>query len=339
MRLFLDALYIHSGGGKVLLEYFIREIELKRWQVVYLLDRRLDINGFEIKSSNVILKIKGSILARHQAYERYVIPGDIVFCFGNVPPLKNYPNKVITYFHQRLYLSVSNEMPIMERCYLKLKSFVVFFLGMNTDHWVVQTYSMKHDMLSKISASSEEKIKVFPFFDNSEFRGIGSMKLKGSYIYVSDGHSHKNHLRLIEAFSKYYSVKQRGVLYLTISDEFPELLDALSTYTSQGIPICNLGFLSRSKLSEVYDQTEFLIYPSLSESFGLGLLESVRFGCKIIAADLPYVHAVCSPSILFDPMNVSSIYEALLKTANEDVGDTTLKVRNEIEGLLNLIQS
>ena len=52
MRLFLDALYIHSGGGKVLLEYFIREIELKRWKVVYLLDRRLDINGFEIKSAS-----------------------------------------------------------------------------------------------------------------------------------------------------------------------------------------------------------------------------------------------------------------------------------------------
>ena len=339
MRLFLDSLYIHNGGGKVLLEYFVRKIELERWKVVYLFDSRLDINGFEIKSSNIILIRKGSIIARHRAYERFLNEKDVVFCFGNVPPFKKYKNKVITYFHQRLFLSVSKEIPTGEKYYLKLKSFVVFLLCVNTDFWVVQTFSMKNEMLRKVSTTSADKIRVIPFFDSSESKRLGNRKLKGSYIYVSDGHSHKNHLRLIEAFSKYYTEKRQGILYLTISDVFEELLDTISNYTKRGIPIYNLGFISRVKLSEVYEQTEYLIYPSLSESFGLGLLESARFGCKIIAADLPYVHAVCRPSLLFDPLMVPSIFEALVKSGNEDVNDTTLKVKNELESLLKLIQS
>ena len=53
----------------------------------------------------------------------------------------------------------------------------------------------------------------------------------------------------------------------------------------------------RLTLQKEYLSSEFLMFPSLTESFGLGLIEAIECGCKVIGADLPYTYEVCEPHL------------------------------------------
>ena len=51
----IDAIYINTGGGKILLDYLIEELEKTDKQIFYLLDKRIEKEKYIIKPSNIIL--------------------------------------------------------------------------------------------------------------------------------------------------------------------------------------------------------------------------------------------------------------------------------------------
>ncbi len=99
-----------------------------------------------------------------------------------------------------------------------------------------------------------------------------------------------------------------------------------------------LVFVNRSQLSQWLKSSEYLIYPSLAESFGLGLIEGIENGCKIIGADLPYTYEVCDPSIIFNPKEQESIYNALVISLENNTKDSIPKISNKINQLMNLLK-
>ena len=67
----------------------------------------------------------------------------------------------------------------------------------------------------------------------------------------------------------------------------------------------NIIFLNNTSFQDIfsiYKYVDYLVYPSLVESFGLPLIEAQINHVNIIA-DLPYVYDVCKP-YLFDPKSV-----------------------------------
>ena len=95
--------------------------------------------------------------------------------------------------------------------------------------------------------------------------------------------------------------------------------------------------LFRSKLAEKYAESEFLIFPSLSESFGLGIVEGINAGCKVIGADLPYLYAVCRPSATFDPYDVNDISRSISGAITSNQPTSFSKVSDEIAQLILLL--
>jgi glycosyltransferase involved in cell wall biosynthesis len=57
-----------------------------------------------------------------------------------------------------------------------------------------------------------------------------------------------------------------------------------------------------------------LIYPSLSEGFGLPILEALSVGCPVVASDLPVFRELFGDSILYaEAGNPKSFAEQVLK--------------------------
>ena len=104
-----------------------------------------------------------------------------------------------------------------------------------------------------------------------------------------------------------------------------------------GYPILNVGFIDRQKLVELYLSHEYLIFPSLSESFGLGLVEAIDCGCKVIVSDLSYAYEVCKPSLTFDPYNIKSIENAILTAIDGNLPHSEKIISNDIEQLISLL--
>ena len=86
---------------------------------------------------------------------------------------------------------------------------------------------------------------------------------------------------------------------------------------------------------KLYGQSKYVIFPSLFESFGLPLIEGIASGCKIIAADLSYTYAVIRPSFTFNPFEVDEIKKAVIFAINNELPDSKILIKNEIELLIN----
>ena len=142
---------------------------------------------------------------------------------------------------------------------------------------------------------------------------------------------------MIEAFCKAYDETRQGKLVLTVSEAYPNVISLINQKIMQGYPIENIGFVDRKTLTKKYAESQYVIFPSLAESFGLGLIEGILLGCKIIGADLPYTFAVCEPSLLFDPFNIKSIKQAIIQANNNELNKSILKINNEINQLIKCL--
>jgi glycosyltransferase involved in cell wall biosynthesis len=126
---------------------------------------------------------------------------------------------------------------------------------------------------------------------------------------------HKNHLRLVEAF--------RGVL-----DEFPDqnlvltgrprdnyhaVMDCAKRF-GLGDSIHHLGYLAQEDLLALYQLATALVMPSLFESVSIPIYEAFQVGTPVIASRLFAIpEQVGDAAILFDPLSVTSIRDAILR--------------------------
>ncbi|MCS3871087.1 glycosyltransferase involved in cell wall biosynthesis [Chryseobacterium ginsenosidimutans] len=331
----IDAIYINNSGGKVLLDYLIAELEKTDKQVFYLLDFRIQDESIKIKSTNKVIYSQASLMKRRSFYKENKNKFSTILCFGNLPPNIKTSAKVYTYFHQLLFLDLPKEMPFVQKKIYYIKTQILNNFKKNTDYWVVQTDLVK-ERLSQKYKISENTILTLPFYPPFDSQAILPKK-EHQYIYISNVSQHKNHGRLMEAFSRFYDLHKKGKLILTIPDEAEGMLNIINTKRNQGYPIENIGFVERESLQKLYAESEYLIFPSLTESFGLGLVEAIENRCKIISSDLPYTYAVCKPSLVFDPLDVNSITEALSLSLQKNTINSESKVTNEINNLISCL--
>jgi len=333
----IDAVYINNGGGKVLLDYLICELEKTNVKVVYLLDSRIRNNHQGIKSENQVCYLEAGIIKRYSFYKEKGANFSKVFCFGNLPPNIKLDSIVYTYFHNPMYLDVPREFSFMDKIKFQMKITVLRHFKENTSFWIVQSSLIKIKLQEKFKIH-EDRVKILPFYQQFESLKEVIIREKFTYIYVSNGTPHKNHERLIDAFCRFYDSNFKGKLILTLDADYPDLINLISEKVQKGYPIENIGYVDRETLQKQYLKSEFLIFPSLTESFGLGLIEAIECGCKVIGADLPYTYEVCQPSIIFNPISTVSIFEAFEKSGNEMLMNTVPKIKNNIFQLINLIE-
>lgn len=333
----IDALYINEGGGKILLDCLIKELEKTNETIFYLIDSRNKFVFKEIKSKNKIYYLEANIIKRHFFYKKYHVNFTKVFCFGNIPPTINLKCDVLCYFHNFNYLKIPIEFSVFQQIKHLFKIFFIKFFEKNVSLWLVQSSLVRKELQTTLDCTID-KIEILPFYSrfkdkckNDISRGLHN------FIYVSSGLPHKNHLRLIDAFCRFYDKYQTGKLTLTINNSFTYLTKIIKNKQEAGYPIINTIFTDRISLQNAYLESNYLIFPSISESFGLGLIEALDNGCKIIGADLPYTYEVCEPSLVFNPNSIDSVFYALEKSVFDNIDISKPKIKNKLTDLINLI--
>ena len=332
--LLVDAIFINNGGGKVLLDYLIIELEQTNLRIHYLLDDRISKFKYIIKGSNKVTYLNSSLKNRYKFYKENRLGFDKAFVLGNIPPPIRISAKVINYFHNRVLLDVPKDFGLIERFRYILKVAILRSTIRNSDLWLVQSDSMRSKFLKKFG--NDLIVNILPFFPTLHSQEE-YLREQGTFIYVSNAQENKNHLKLIKAFCLSFDMLKKGKLFLTVSRDFPRILQVIEDAQAKGYPIINLGFIDRKELANYYLKTEYVIYPSLSESFGLGIIEGALMGCNVIGADLPYTYAVCKPSYTFDPTDILFIRDAINVGLQQELPSTGLVVRDEIDQLITLL--
>lgn len=333
----LDFVYINNFGGKELTLFFIRIIKEYGLSSLLIFDSR---NYKELLSDKFALDyqvIKTSIFHRHLFYFKNKNKFTKILCFANLPPSVKCNATVFTYFHQPLFIKTPKYLSVKEKIIILLKTKVLWLIKNNTNYWIVQSENIKEG-LSKRYKIAKEKIMVIPFYPPLINTNTKIIRKKHTFVYVSSGATHKNHYNLLKAFKDFYDKHKIGHLTLTVDNSFTKLYSYIIELIKLGYPIQNLGVIDREKLAPYYAENEYLIYPSLTESFGLGLVEAIDNGCKVIGSDLPYMYAVCNPSVVFNPESVESIVKAMETGIFTEVKPTEKLIKNEIEKLIELLK-
>jgi len=169
------------------------------------------------------------------------------------------------------------------------------------------------NLLRAFLQENEKPIFIAPLFNNHYLRHSKNKHVKYDFIYVASGENHKNHKNLIEAW---ILLAQEGVfpsLCLTVNKNTyaPLNLYINTIKVKHNLKLFNKGEVSAEGINDLYSASRALIYPSLSESFGLPLLEARYLEIPIIASELDFVREVANPVETFDPKSANSIANAV----------------------------
>lgn len=137
-----------------------------------------------------------------------------------------------------------------------------------------------------------------------------TMKFNNFFIYVGNFYPHKNVERLVEAFSK---IKGDTKLVLIGPKDY------FQSRIAQSINRLDMKnkiiFFNNSSLSDLvyfYKNAKALIHPSLSEGFGLPLIEATYFNCPMIASNIKVFKELLGESYLpFNPFSAEDITEKI----------------------------
>ena len=195
----IDAVFIHNGGGKVLLDYLISNLISNNFAFTLLLDKRLEPYPF---ASGKETHYASNLRERNNFYRVHQNKFKKVFCLGNIPQKTKIDGLFINYLHSTQYVTKIDKSNIRNYIITNLKKIYFSRFVKNVDLWIVQTSSMKNNLLKSQKISSD-KVKILPFYEKMQDVKIIE-KVKNQFLYVSNGSLHKNHIRLINAFCKFY---------------------------------------------------------------------------------------------------------------------------------------
>ncbi len=319
MTLVIHAPNVHLGGGRTLLLALLSTI---RQPAVVHLDERLEPVPDLVPGVQVI-RVAPSILERLRSEQRLRMlcrSGDVLLCFGNLPPLFRSSARVFVYLQNR-YLTSSRPLaglPWLVRLRIRIERLWLRYRLLNAT-LLVQTETMSQEVRENFGRQAI----VLPFLPREIQPSAGNLPVLYDYLYVASGEPHKNHRRLLQAWILLAKRGFRPSLCLTLDTQRDAALCPWveRLVRQHGLRVAN-NPVPPSQISRLYAQSGALIYPSLFESFGLPLLEARRAGLPIIAAERDYVRDLVMPAVSFDPESSLSIARAVMRYQGESVGPT-----------------
>lgn len=325
-RLFIHAPNIHTGGGLKLLQGLITSAG--KCLAGLHLDERAQ-QHLQIPTGVTVQFIKPTFRSRLSAEWRLrrLHTDSLVICPGGLPPLFRIRADTAVLALNCLFVDGSrlDHFPLWPRCRITIERLWFRFCQSHATSYVAQTASMAALLKDQIRPDAD--IIVMPFDEPSpKMHSELSSSVKYDFVYPANGDAHKNHLKLLQAWCL---LAERGLmpsLALTInSASYPVLLAKIvNDIQAHGLKITNLGYLSQPEISDVYAASGALIFPSLTESFGLPLIEARDHGIPILAPELDYVRDVSVPVQTFDPESAVSITRAVRRFMGEP--ESVLKV-------------
>ena len=318
MSLIVHAPNVHRGGGKALLLPLLESAARQRSSTA-LLHPRLEISD-ELGQAIRVIRVTPSVLGRLRGewtLRQLVKDDDTILCFGNLPPLFGLNGRAVVFVQNRYLVERCrlDGFPPRVKFRLLVERLWLRWFHTHADAFIVQTKSMQQ-ALEQVSGRSVQVMAFFPNFSGYErhtSNRVDEEKAIYDFLYPATGEPHKNHLNLLEAWKYLASEGLYPSLCLTVSEsDYRDLFETIERVKAEHkLNLYNVAAASRSEMQQLYGQARALIYPSLTESFGLPLVEARIAGLLIVAAELDYVRDLVDPDDVFNPRSPLSIARSI----------------------------
>ncbi len=244
----------------------------------------------------------GGYSFRH--YEHVIVLGDV--------PIRGVYGQVVLVHQPNLITPAVNRFSSGSVSFIIMRM-LFRVLAKDVGCFVVQSGAMKDQMIASYPGI-KDKVTVIsqPAPDwlqrveiKKRIRFNDGLKL----FYPAAGYPHKNH--------GLFMPEPDNSPFFEGLDELIVTLNNSEILPFRNIPgkVHNIGRVSTERCMQVYSKVDALFYPSLTESYGLPLVEAMVLGLPVIVADLPYARWMCEDgAIYFDPEDIESAAAAIKET-------------------------
>jgi glycosyltransferase involved in cell wall biosynthesis len=163
------------------------------------------------------------------------------------------------------------------------------------------------------------------------------IEITNYFLYVGSSRVHKNILKLLQAYQiASTSVPNIERLLITGDMEFlsPTIKALVVEINKNGERVIFTGYVSSSKLHSIYSNALAIVFPSLSEGFGIPVLEAFYYNKPLLCSNTTSIPEVAgSAAIYFDPYSERDIAEKLIFFYNNKrlVTHLVQEGRNQLE--------
>lgn len=261
----------------------------------------------------------------------------IHFPYFSVPLFNSHPFVVTIHDLTTLNYSTGKASTLPLPLY-KLKHiayrFVLRNALFNSKRIIVPSNSVKKDLI-KVYPQIENKIRVtYEAGTIEESDKLTQYTFEPFFLYVGNSYPHKNLENAILALKSFNS-DRKNKYNLVIAgkiDHFTNRLRDFAKTHKVDKQIIFQNSLNDQALSRLYLRCEGLIFPSLSEGFGLPILEAFDHGAMVACSNIEvFKELYGSMPFYFDPLNIESIAKSMEKISLLDATNKKKIVKNEKE--------
>jgi len=167
---------------------------------------------------------------------------------------------------------------------------------------IADSEHVRTELLERYGLESDRVRVIYLGVDHDRFTPDGRER-ETFLLYPANFWPHKNHVRLLEAFTLVRRERAELRLVLTGADTPDRMLP-------EGVEW--RGHVPASELVELYRSAAALVYPSLYEGFGIPCLEALACDCPVAASGVASIPEVCGEAaVYFDPTSVEAIAQAI----------------------------
>lgn len=163
----------------------------------------------------------------------------------------------------------------------------------------------------------EERVVAIPLACGDNFRQLSQEETPSDFrvdrpfiLYVGLRHHYKNFKTLLSAYATWPRRNKIGLLVVGNPWSKEEQKEIATAGLESNI-FCRSG-VTDEELCALYNQALAFVYPSLSEGFGIPLLEAMACGCQIVASRIPtFAEVARDVPYFFDPLDKDELIAAL----------------------------
>lgn len=193
-------------------------------------------------------------------------------------------------------------------------------------HIIAISDFVQNSLLAKYSINKSKITTVYlgvnkELFESKNCNKISAKKLPAKYLYYpAAAWPHKNHIRLLQAFS--LVLKAIPDLSLVLSGSLPNeeaRIRKLINEFNLNDKVMVMGYVKYNELPLLYQNAMALIFPSLYEGFGLPVIEAMYAGCPVICSkgtSLPEIAGDAAK--YFNPLDIDDIASSVIKLLSDE---------------------
>ncbi len=199
----------------------------------------------------------------------------------------------------------------------------IITVSQSTKNDLVNTYKLKENVSNKIEVIHLGWEHLVHEIDADEKGCEQELPVSRDYLlYVGTFRIHKNISRLLQGFQKAMKNLPANKKLVVIGNDKhlkPADVEVINEINQNGKHVYFTGYLSQACVEKYFKQADAYIFPSFSEGFGLGVLESFYYDLPLLCSNMTSLPEIAGDAALyFDPLNTDDIAAAIVKFYSDD---------------------